>query len=161
MKAKLKQRLLTFTALIIAVICIVEFDKYTKRQARACVNGVCVLPSEQAGAIVGPQNVPMLISSNSTSRAPLPRLIDFGAGTCATCKMMSAVLDEMAGEYDGRLAIQLIDTSTQKEITGKYSIRMIPTQIFLDADGNELFRHEGFISKEDILKKWTDLGVVL
>jgi thioredoxin 1 len=36
---------------------------------------------------------------------------------------------------------------------------MIPTQIFFDADGKELFRHEGFFSKEDILAKWKEFGV--
>jgi thioredoxin 1 len=35
---------------------------------------------------------------------------------------------------------------------------MYPTQIFYDAMGNELFRHEGFFSREDILAKWKDLG---
>jgi thioredoxin 1 len=38
---------------------------------------------------------------------------------------------------------------------------MIPTQIFYDADGNELFRHEGFYAKEDILAKWAELGIDL
>ena len=36
---------------------------------------------------------------------------------------------------------------------------MIPTQIFFGADGKELFRHEGFYSKADILAKWKTLGV--
>ena len=41
----------------------------------------------------------------------------------------------------------------------KYGVKMIPTQIFFDASGKELFRHEGFMSKEDILGKWKELGV--
>jgi len=43
----------------------------------------------------------------------------------------------------------------------KYNINLIPTQIFFNADGKELFRHEGFFSKEDILAKWKELGVEL
>jgi thioredoxin 1 len=35
---------------------------------------------------------------------------------------------------------------------------MIPTQIFFDADGNELFRHEGFYARADMLAKWQELG---
>jgi thioredoxin 1 len=42
-----------------------------------------------------------------------------------------------------------------------YSIEMIPTQIFFDASGKELFRHTGFFGKEDILAKWKELGVEL
>ena len=40
----------------------------------------------------------------------------------------------------------------------QYGIRMIPTQIFYDAEGNELYRHEGFYGREDMLKKWRELG---
>jgi thioredoxin 1 len=38
---------------------------------------------------------------------------------------------------------------------------VIPTQIFYDADGRDLFRHVGFFAKEDILAKWKELGVEL
>ena len=43
----------------------------------------------------------------------------------------------------------------------KYSVQIIPTQIFFDAAGKELFRNEGFLSKADILAKWKELGVKL
>jgi len=161
MKEKLRSKLITFVILIIAVVGIVEFQKYMQRQATKCVNGTCRLPAEQAGAIIGPQSVPMMHSSLQAERKPLPRLIDFGAGTCATCKMMNVILEDLAGEYNGRLIIQLIDTSEDKATAEQYGIRMIPTQIFLDVEGNELFRHEGFISKADIVKKWVELGISL
>ena len=40
----------------------------------------------------------------------------------------------------------------------RYGIRVIPTQIFFDPQGKELFRHEGFFSKDDILETWRRLG---
>ncbi len=43
----------------------------------------------------------------------------------------------------------------------QYGIRVMPTQVFFDATGKERFRHEGFISKDDILAKWKELGVDL
>jgi thioredoxin 1 len=161
MKAKLKRKLISFVVLTIAVVGLVEFQKYTKRQAEQCVNGVCAIPSELAGTVVGPQSVPFSLLVSDKSEKPLPRLIDFGAGSCATCKMMNLILEDLASEYNGRLIIQLIDTSENKTKAEQYKIRMIPTQIFLDAEGNELFRHEGFISKEDILAQWVELGVEL
>ena len=42
-----------------------------------------------------------------------------------------------------------------------YNINLIPTQIFFDAGGKELWRHEGFFAKADILAKWKELGVGL
>jgi thioredoxin 1 len=43
----------------------------------------------------------------------------------------------------------------------EYGIRVIPTQIFYDASGQELARHEGFMSREAILAQWRDLGISL
>ncbi len=161
MKKPILKKLVTVVLLIVAVVAVVEFQKMMKRRAEVCVGGVCPLPAENAGAIVGPQNVPMFLSPSKAEEKPLPELIDFGAGKCATCKMMNVVLDELSAEYADRLSIQFVDVWENEKAGEEYSIRMIPTQVFLDAEGNELFRHEGFISKEDILKKWAELGVEL
>jgi len=91
----------------------------------------------------------------------LPVLIDLGAGECIPCKMMAPILDELKEEYAGRLEVQFIDVWKYPDEAGKYGIKLIPTQIFRDASGKELFRHEGFYSKQDILAKWKECGVDL
>lgn len=88
----------------------------------------------------------------------LPRLVDLGADKCIPCKMMAPVLKELAAEYKGKLEMVFIDVWKNPQEGPKYKIRVIPTQIFFDASGKELFRHEGFFSKEDILAKWKKLG---
>ena len=91
----------------------------------------------------------------------LPRLVDLGADKCIPCKMMAPLLVELRSEYEGTLKVEFIDVWKNPEEAPKYGIKLIPTQIFFDASGKELFRHEGFYSKEDILAKWTELGVEL
>jgi len=91
----------------------------------------------------------------------LPRLVDLGADKCIPCKMMAPLLVELRSEYEGTLKVDFIDVWKNPEEAPKYGIKLIPTQIFFDASGKELFRHEGFYSKEDILAKWTELGVEL
>jgi thioredoxin 1 len=162
MKKPNKQKIITVCLLIVAVIATVEFQNFMKRRAVACEDGVCAVPAEYAAAAVtGPQTVPFMPPARTGTEKPLPQLIDFGAGQCATCKMMDIVLTELSAEYAGRLSIRFVDVRENEDKGKEYSIRMIPTQVFLDAEGNELFRHEGFISKEDILKKWAELGVEL
>ncbi|MBU0715995.1 MAG: thioredoxin family protein [Verrucomicrobia bacterium] len=95
------------------------------------------------------------------SEQPLPRLLDLGAGKCIPCKMMAPILDDLKKTYAGKMDVQFIDVWQDQEPGRKYGIRVIPTQIFFDATGKELFRHEGFFSKEDILAKWKELGVEL
>ena len=99
------------------------------------------------------------LASQSLTR--LPRLVDLGAGKCIPCKMMAPILEELKRDYAGGLEVIFIDVWEHPNESEEYGIRLIPTQIFYDVSGRELFRHEGFISKEDILAKWKELGVQL
>jgi thioredoxin 1 len=91
----------------------------------------------------------------------LPVLVDLGADKCVPCKMMKPILEELKAELTGVLKVEFIDVWKNPEAAGEYRIRVIPTQIFYDSSGKELFRHEGFFSKEDILNKFKELGVDL
>ena len=91
----------------------------------------------------------------------LPRLVDVGAGTCVPCKMMAPILDELGREYAGVFKVDVYDLREDRAAATRYGVRVIPTQVFFDAAGQERFRHEGFFAKEDILAKWRELGVKL
>lgn len=91
--------------------------------------------------------------------AALPRLIDLGADKCIPCKMMAPILEELKERYADRFTTEFIDVWKNPDEGKKRGIEMIPTQIFYDAEGKELFRHVGFFGKEDILAKWKELGV--
>jgi len=93
--------------------------------------------------------------------AALPRLVDLGSTTCIPCKRMAPILAELADELSGRLEVEVIDIREQPDAAANYGIRLIPTQVFYGADGAELWRHEGFIPKAEILAKWAELGVTL
>ncbi len=93
------------------------------------------------------------------SKSALPTLLDLGAGKCIPCRMMVPVLDELEKKYSGKFNVKFIDVHKDSDSAEKWRIRSIPTQIFLDARGKELYRHIGFISGEDILARWKELGV--
>ncbi len=156
MKKRLRNRLIRIAIMIVLIIALAEFQKYMKNRCGTCSDGVCKAPSGH-GLIINP--FPPETTPAKTSKPSLPRLIDFGAGKCVTCKMMNTVLEELSSEYTNRMDVHFVDVWKNEEAGKEHSIRMIPTQVFLDAEGNELFRHEGFISKEDILKKWAELGI--
>ena len=92
---------------------------------------------------------------------PVPRLVDLGAGRCIPCKLMAPILENLKKEYQGRMQVDFIDVWKDPDAAKPYAIQMIPTQIFFNAAGKELFRHEGFFSKADILAKWKELGIEL
>lgn len=97
----------------------------------------------------------------SAERRPVPRLVDLGAGKCIPCKAMAPILAQLRADYAGRLEVTFIDVWQSPDEAQPYGIRMIPTQIFYSADGRELARHEGFLSREEILARWKSLGVEL
>ena len=95
------------------------------------------------------------------AKAPRPKLLDLGAGKCIPCKMMAPILEEMKKEYAGQLEVEFIDVWKDKDAGKPYNVEIIPTQIFFDASGKELYCHVGFLAKADILAKWKELGVDL
>ncbi|MDI1248050.1 MAG: thioredoxin family protein [Lacunisphaera sp.] len=99
--------------------------------------------------------------ATADSKPALPRLVDLGADKCIPCKMMAPILGELEKDYAGQLEVVFLDVWKKREEGSRYNIRVIPTQIFFDAGGKELFRHEGFYAKKDILAKWAELGVAL
>jgi thioredoxin 1 len=91
-------------------------------------------------------------------QAPRPRLLDLGAGKCVPCKAMKTILEELMANHGHQFDTQFIDVWLDPEQGRAHNVRMIPTQIFFDEKGSELWRHEGFMSKDDIFKAWHRLG---
>ena len=87
-----------------------------------------------------------------------PTVLDMGASTCIPCKMMKPIFEELEKEYEGRANILLLEISDYRDIANKYNVRVIPTQIFFDKNGVQYWRHEGFLSKEDIINKINESG---
>jgi thioredoxin 1 len=90
--------------------------------------------------------------------AMLPRMIDLGADRCKACKEMAPILVELRDEYAGRASIEFIDVWKDPSAAETYGVRVIPTQIFYDRQGNEVWRHAGFLPKADIVAKLKELG---
>lgn len=90
--------------------------------------------------------------------ANLPRILDLGADKCIPCKEMAPILAELKKEYDGRAIVDFIDVWKNPGAAEPYGVRIIPTQIFFDRSGKEVWRHEGFLSKAEIVGKLKELG---
>lgn len=97
--------------------------------------------------------------SGKTSSA-LPRFVDLGADKCVPCKKMAPMLEELRKDYAGIVDVTFIDVWKNSAAGKPYRIRVIPTQVFYDQAGREVFRHEGYFSREEIEKIFKEkLGV--
>jgi len=145
-------------ALVVAVALVIALKRKSSSEAEH-------VSARPLPVKVVPQQ-PSSVETNTVAVKPqpakaLPRLVDLGARKCIPCKMMAPILEELKKEYTGTFSVEFIDVWENPKAGREYGIRLIPTQIFYDASGKELFRHEGFFSKDDILAKWKQLGVEL
>lgn len=121
---------------------------------------ICLVIAAIAGVIVlkkGKKNTAPL-PSHTTG---IPRLLDLGSKGCTACILMEPVLEEVRTKHADKLQVDFIDVWEHEEVPDLYGIELIPVQIFFDANGSELYRHQGFISVEEIESKFIELGVEL
>ena len=92
--------------------------------------------------------------SKPSAFMPLMTFVEIGSVNCIPCRAMQPIMNAVEQEYKGQVKIVFHDVWTHKgkEDAMKYNIRVIPTQVFLDKDGKEFFRHEGYFPKDEVVK---------
>ena len=116
-------------ALVIAVFGIVSIIAQEKKSATAAKN----LPPE---------------------KKPLVTFVELGSVKCIPCRQMQPVMKAIEKKYGDQVKVVFYDVwkPDQRKYAEQYGIKLIPTQVFLDAAGKELFRHEGFYPEAEIDK---------
>lgn len=89
----------------------------------------------------------------------LPRLVELGAGKCQACKAMAPIIERLRKEYAGRIEVESVDVMEDRERARQIDFNLIPSQVFFDAAGKELYRHEGFMPQDQIEAKFKELGM--
>ena len=89
--------------------------------------------------------------------------IELGSVNCIPCKAMQPIMDELRAKYPDQVEVVFYDvwTAEGRPYGAQFGIRVIPTQVFLDADGKEFFRHEGFFPMEELVQVLAKGGVKL
>jgi thioredoxin 1 len=87
--------------------------------------------------------------------------IELGSVRCIPCKKMMPIMKEIEKEYGDQVKVVFHDvwTAEGKPYAAKYNIKLIPTQVFLDKDGKEYFRHVGFFPKKELIEVLKKQGV--
>jgi thioredoxin 1 len=103
-----------------------------------------------------------IVTDNKSGKTGLKvTFVEIGSVNCIPCRMMKPIMDAVEKEFAGQVKVVFHDvwTAKGKEDAMKYGIRVIPTQVFLDKDGKEYFRHQGFFPKEELVKILSIKGV--
>jgi thioredoxin 1 len=86
-------------------------------------------------------------------------MIDLGATSCLPCKLMAPIMKKLEKAYKGKAGIIFIDVWKHRDQSKRFGIRTIPTQIFFNREGKEVYRHEGFMSEAAIVRQLKKMGV--
>jgi len=87
--------------------------------------------------------------------------IELGSVRCIPCREMQPIMKSIEQKYGSQVKVVFYDVWTPegKPMADKYNVQLIPTQVFLDSNGKEIFRHEGFFAEEELVKVLKEKGV--
>ncbi|MEN2281957.1 thioredoxin [Algoriphagus sp. SE2] len=95
---------------------------------------------------INDQNFEEIINSDK------PVLVDFWAEWCGPCKMIGPIVEELAGDYDGKAIIGKVDVDSNPEVSAKFGIRSIPT-LLVFKDGQIVDKQIGAVPKSVLTQK--------
>jgi thiol-disulfide isomerase/thioredoxin len=87
----------------------------------------------------------------------LPTLMELGTSWCPGCRAMKPVMKDLQDNYGG-FNVKYVDVEANDAEAARYAVDVIPLIVFVSQDGTALYKHEGTMSKADILAKWKELG---
>ena len=86
-------------------------------------------------------------------------MIDLGKKTCTQCKMMAPILEKLKIKYQGKAEIVFINLLDDPEQQYRFELKALPTQIFFNREGKEIYRHTGFMAEKAIMEQLKKMGV--
>jgi thioredoxin 1 len=110
----------------------------------------CRANSDKSGIEQERVDAPQPVTDSLATQSYKVTFLELGAESCIPCRMMKPIMQDIAAEYPGVVEVIFHDLYRDREIGQRWNVRVMPTQIFLDSEGREFFRHEGFYPKEEL-----------
>jgi thioredoxin 1 len=132
-----------------------QIERFTRYAVLAPARASSPQPTTKATPVPDLTSIPLQQALSSGK----PTLAEFGWRTCIPCKQMKPILEELAGEYKGKLNMVIVEVYEQMELTRQHGIMAIPTQIFFDNNGKEIKRHMGLWPREEIIAQLKKMGI--
>jgi thioredoxin 1 len=147
------------TLYVVAIILVISLVIYLSAHKNVKCGEICLTTSvkqkaSKAAPIVKNHVKVDPIGSKTAKYHPKVTFLELGSVGCMPCNMMAPILDEIEKEYDGQVNVRFYDIRTMlgAPYGEKYKVQFMPTQVFLDKNGVEYYRHVGFFEKAEVVK---------
>jgi len=90
----------------------------------------------------------------------LPQLYEFDRKLCPVCRESELIVQEVKNLYPGQFAVRRLYIDENEPMFRQYRVAIVPTQVFLDPAGQEVFRHEGVFPKDKLIQKLRELKFI-
>ena len=155
------KKAITVLLIVIVTVITASYFFHIKHDAVDSTNPVEVKSNDSVEINSDAKPEELLILDDEDKSLIKVTFIELGSVNCIPCKMMQPIMEEIEQEYRDQVKVIFHDvwTNEGRPYAEKYRIRVIPTQVFLDKDGKEYFRHEGFFPKEELIEILNKQGV--
>lgn len=96
---------------------------------------------------------------NSASKEDKLVMLEVDSADCIPCEQMKPVIEKLRTNYKGKLEVIFVDFQKNRDISWRFGVSVIPTQVFLDRNGREFHRHNGFYSYWEIFDVLKEAGI--
>ena len=105
---------------------------------------------------------PVLPVRGQATTAPnvLPKILEFDRKLCPICQASERVILAVKGRYPGQFEVEKLHIDEADAVFRRYKVAFVPTQVFLDAAGQEVGRHEGVFKPDALTQKLRDLKFI-
>jgi thioredoxin-like negative regulator of GroEL len=103
---------------------------------------------------------PAVLAQVAKAPASLPKILEFDRKFCPICKASEQVIRAVKDEYPGQFDVEKLYIDEADVMFRRYKVAFVPTQVFLNAAGQEVARHEGVYSQEDLVPKLRQLKFI-
>ena len=88
-----------------------------------------------------------------------PLIVRFGLERCLQCIKQGQAFDALEPKYAGEMTFRFVHIGQEEEMAGHYKVLLIPTVLFFDAAGNEVFRNVGYLAPEELEAEFRKAGL--
>jgi thioredoxin 1 len=103
---------------------------------------------------------PPVLAQATTAPNVLPQILEFDRKLCPICQASERVILAVKNQYPGQFEVNKLYIDEADSVFRRYKVALVPTQVFVNAAGQEVGRHEGAYKKEAVIQKLRELKFI-